>query len=48
MAADARLALPQNLGKILDVELARRQQQQDPETRRLGRGLEGGYELRCF
>ena len=45
MPADARLALAQDLGQILDVELAGRQQQQDAQTRRLGRGLEGGHEL---
>ena len=46
MPADARLALPQDLRQILDVELTDRQQQEDAEARRLGRSLEGGYELR--
>ncbi len=48
MSADARLALAQDLGQILDVELTGRQQQEDPETRALGRRLEGEHEVMGF
>jgi hypothetical protein len=40
--AEARLALAEDLGEILDVELSRREQQQDAQARRLCRGLERG------
>ena len=48
VTADARLALPQDLGQVLDVEFARCQQHQDAQARRLGRGFERGHELGCL
>ena len=42
VSAEARLALAEDLGEILDVELSRREQQKDAQARRLRRGLERG------
>ena len=41
MPADARLALAQDLGEILDVQLGRRQQRQNTQARRLARRAQG-------
>ena len=38
MAADARLALSEDLGQVLDVQLAAGEQRQDAQARRLARG----------
>ena len=40
MPADARLALAEDAGEVLDVELARRQQHQHAQPRRLRHGLQ--------
>ena len=40
VAADARLALPQDARQVLDVELAVRQQDQQAQPRRLGHRLQ--------
>jgi hypothetical protein len=42
MPAETRLALTQDLREIFDVELARGQQQKDPQARWLCRSLERG------
>ena len=42
MPADARLALAEHLGQVLDVQLAAREQRQDAQAR----GLAGGAERR--
>ena len=42
MPADARLALAEDLGQILDVELAAGQQRQDAQARRLPGGAQSG------
>ncbi len=43
MPADARLALPQDAREVLDVELARGQQHQQAQPRRLGHRLQGSH-----
>ena len=48
VAADARLALAQDLGQVLDVELAGGEQHEDAQARRLGRGLERRHQLPAF
>ena len=48
MAADARLALPQDERQILNVELSTRKQEQNAQTRRLGRRLQRRNQIRCF
>jgi hypothetical protein len=42
MPADAGLALPENLGQVLDVELATSEQREDAKPR----GLAGGAQCR--
>ena len=41
MPADARLALPEDLGQVLDVQLAAGEQRQDAQPRGLARGAQG-------
>ncbi len=42
MPADARLALAEDLGQVLDVQLAAGQQRQDAQPRRLAGAAQGG------
>ena len=46
MPADARLALSEDLGQVLDVELTARKQRQDAQARRLARGAKPAQGLR--
>ena len=43
--ADARLALAEDLGQVLDVQLARGEQRQDAKPRGLARGAQAGQGL---
>ena len=45
MARNARLALPEQLGKLADRQLHRPQQRQDAQPRRIGQRLEKRGEL---
>ena len=45
MPADARLALAEDLGQILDVELAAGQQRQDAQARRLAGAAQSGQRM---
>src|SRR5690606_13369528 len=45
VAADARLALAENAGEVLHVELARGEQQEDAQARRIRGGLQPRYRL---
>ena len=45
MPADARLALAEDLGQILDIQFAAGQQRQDAQTRRLPGGPQSGQRV---
>ena len=45
MTADARLALPQDLGQVLDVELAAGEERQDTQPRGLARGAKSAQRM---
>ena len=45
MPADARLALPKDLGQVLDVELAPGKQREDAQARGLSRGAQTAERL---
>ena len=44
---DAGLALTEDLGQVLDVQLAARQQCQDAQPRRLAGGAQGGQRVKA-
>ena len=46
VAADARLALSEDLGQVLDVQFAAGEQRQDAQARRLARGAKPAQGLR--
>ncbi len=45
MPADARLALAQDLGQFADVGLAMGEEEQNPDTGRLGSGAQSGQQF---